>query len=129
MAMKTFLFKRGDVYLIQFPLPDVLGQTIEKFMVNLQEGSIIDYSPTMVGIIITTLKDPNPPKLYPTDVLLTAQESKTQFGAKVLCNQIHTISKQRIVDFKYKLSLETMQKIDKKLLLGIGIIKIEDFRT
>jgi mRNA-degrading endonuclease toxin of MazEF toxin-antitoxin module len=127
--MKIFTFKRGNVYLVNYPLPDVLGQTIPKFMVNLQEGSIIEYSPTMVGVIITTLKDSMPPKLYPTEVLLTAQESKTQYGAKVLCNQIHTISKQRIVDFKYKLSLETMQRIDKKLLLGIGIIKIEDYQT
>ncbi len=127
--MKTFPFKRGEVYLVNYPLPDVLGQTIQKFMVNLQEGSIIDYSPTMVGVVITTLKDSTPPKLYPTEVLLTPQESKTQYGAKILCNQIHTISKQRIIDLKYTLSLETMQKIDKKLLLGIGIIKIEDFRT
>lgn len=127
--MTVFTFKRGNVYLVNYPLPDALGQTIPKFMVNLQEGSIIEYSPTMVGVIITTLKESTPPKLYPTEVLLTAQESKTQYGAKVLCNQIHTISKQRIIDFKYKLSLETMQRINKKLLLGIGMIQIEDFQT
>ena len=40
--MKKFPFKRGDVYLVEFPLPDSLGQTITKYMVNLQEGSIID---------------------------------------------------------------------------------------
>ncbi|MCI0698732.1 type II toxin-antitoxin system PemK/MazF family toxin [candidate division KSB1 bacterium] len=127
--MKTVNFKRGDVYLINFPLPDVIGQTIHKFMVNLQEGKIIDHSRTMVGVIITTLKDSTPPTLYPTDVLLTPQESKTQYGAKVICNQIHTIDKSQIIDFKYNLSLATMQEINKKPLLGIGIIKIEDFQT
>lgn len=127
--MKKFPFERGDVYLINFPLPDAPGQTIPKFIVNLQEGRIIDQSPTMVGVIITTLKDPTPPKLYPSDVLLTAQESKTQYGAKVICNQIHTIHKSQIMDLKYKLSAPTMREIDKRLLLGIGMIKIEDFQT
>ena len=125
--MKKFPFKRGDVYLVDFPLPDALGKTITKFMVNLQEGSIIDYTSTMVGLIITTLKAPSPPKLYPTDVLLNPEESKTKYGAKVLCNQIHTIDKKQILDFKYHLSLPTLREIDKKLLLGIGFIKIEDF--
>jgi len=127
--MKTFSFKRGEVYLVNYPLPDVLGQTIPKYMINLQEGSIIDYGSTMVGVIITTFKNPTSFKLYPTEVLLTAQETKTQYGAKALCNQIHTISKQRIIELKYKLPLETMQRIDKKLLLGIGMIKIEDFQS
>ena len=125
--MKKFPFKRGDVYLVEYPLPDTLGHTITKYMVNLQEGSIIDYCPTMVGLIITTLKSPDPPKLYPTDVLLTPVESKTKYGAKVLCNQIHTIDKKQILDLKYHLSLPTMREIDKKLLLVIGFIKIEDF--
>jgi mRNA-degrading endonuclease toxin of MazEF toxin-antitoxin module len=125
--MKKFPFKRGDVYVVDFPLPDALGKTITKFMVNLQEGSIIDYTSTMVGQIITTLKSPDPLKLYPTDVLLSPEESKTKYGAKVLCNQIHTIDKKQILDIKYHFSLPTMREIDKKLLLGIGLIKIEDF--
>ena len=125
--MRKFPFNRGDVYLVEFPLPDVLGQTIPKYMVNLQEGSIIDYSPTMVGLIITTLKTPAQPKLYPTDILLSPEESKTVFGARVICNQIHTINKKQILELKYHLSPTTMREIDKRLLLGIGLIKIEDF--
>lgn len=113
---KKFPFKRGDVYLVQFPLPDMIGKTITKYMVNLQEGSIIEFSPTMVGVIITTLKSTSPPKLYPTDVLLTPQESQTKYGAKVLCNQIHTINKQQKIDLKYELSAATMREIDKRLL-------------
>jgi len=125
--MKTFSFKRGEVYLVNFPLPDVLGQTIPKFMINLQEGRIIDHSPTMVGIVITTLKSPAHPDLFPTDVLLSPQETKTPYGAKALCNQIHTVDKLQIIDFKYKLSPETMLEINKRLFIGIGLIKVEDF--
>ncbi len=113
---------------VNFPLPDVLGQTIPKFMVNLHEGRIIDHGSTMVGVIITTLKDPTPPKfLYPTDVILSPQETKTPCGAKALCNQIHTIDKLQIIDFKYKLSPATRLEINKRLLIGIGLIKGDDF--
>ena len=125
--MKTFTFKRGDVYLVNFPLPDARGQTIQKFMINLQEGRIIDHSPTMVGIIITTLKSSARPELFSTDVLLSPQETKTQYGAKALCNQIHTIDKLQIIDFKYRLSPATMLEINKRLLIGIGLIKVDDF--
>ena len=81
----------------------------------------------MVGLTITTLKIHVPSKLYPTDILLSPEESKTKYGAKVLCNQIHTIDNKQILDLKYHLSLPTMREINKKLLLGIGFIKIEDF--
>lgn len=124
--MSNLPFKRGDVYLIKLPLPDKIGHTLEKFAINLQEGKIIAQAPTFVCVIITTLKSSKSPKLYPTDLLLAPKESKTKFGAKVICNQIHTLHKSLIIDYKYHLSSETMRKIDERLLLGIGIIKIED---
>ncbi|MBM3239464.1 hypothetical protein FJZ31_24490 [Candidatus Poribacteria bacterium] len=34
-------FRRGNVYLIRFPLPDQPGRTIHKFAVCLQEGRIV----------------------------------------------------------------------------------------
>ena len=60
----------GDVYLIQFPLPDQPDKTITKYAVNLQEGRII-----------------------------------------------------------YCLSPETMREIDERLLLGVGIVRIEDLEA
>ena len=83
----------------------------------------------MVCVIITTFQSAEPGKLYPTDVILTPEESGTKFGAKVLCNQIHTIDKPMIIDFKYRLSPATMREIDERLLLGVGIIKIEDLES
>lgn len=125
----TYPFRRGDVYLIQFPLPDQPGKTITKYAVNLQEGRIIAKSPTMVCVMITTFKTADPGRLYPTDVVLSPQESGTRYGAKVICNQIHTVAKSMIIDFGYRLSAETMREIDESLLLGVGIIKIEDLEA
>lgn len=125
-SSKRFPFKRGDVYRIRFPLPDQPGKAIEKFAVNLQEGAIVDRAPSFVCVLTTTLKGPTLTRLYPTDVLLTPRESQTKYGAKVICNQIHTVHKSRILDHKYALSAETMHKIDGRLLMGIGLIKWED---
>lgn len=125
----TYPFRRGDVYLIQFPLPDQPGETITKYAVNLQEGRIIAKSPTMVCVMITTFKSADRGRLYPTDVVLSPEESATRYGAKVICNQIHTVAKSMIIDFKYRLSPEMMREIDERLLLGVGIIKIEDLEA
>ena len=125
----TYPFRRGDVYLIQFPLPDQPGETITKYAVNLQEGKIIAKSPTMVCVMITTFKSADRGRLYPTDVVLSPEESGTRYGAKVICNQIHTVVKSIIIDFKYRLSPATMREIDERLLLGVGIIKIEDLEA
>jgi mRNA-degrading endonuclease toxin of MazEF toxin-antitoxin module len=122
----TYPFRRGDVYLIKFPVPDQPGKTITKYAVNLQEGKIIAKAPTMVCVMITTFKSSDKGRLYPTDVVLTPEESRTKYGAKVICNQIHTVAKSMIIDFKYRLSPETMCEIDERLLLGVGIVKIED---
>jgi hypothetical protein len=64
----TYPFRRGDVYLLQFPLPDQPGKTITKYAVNLQEGRIIAKSPTMVYVMITTFKSADRGRLDPTDV-------------------------------------------------------------
>jgi len=125
----TYPFRRGDVYLIQFPLPDQPGKTITKYAMNLQEGKIIAQSPTMVCVMITTFKSADRGRLYPTDVVLNPAESGTKYGAKVICNQIHTVTKTMIVDFKYHLSPETMREIDERLLLGVGIVRIEDLEA
>jgi len=125
----TYPFQRGDVYLIQFPLPDQPGKTVTKYAVNLQEGKIIAKSPTMVCVMITTFKSADRGRLYPTDVVLSPEESGTRYGAKVICNQIHTVAKSMIIDFKYRLSPGTMREIDERLLLGVGIIKIEDLEA
>jgi mRNA-degrading endonuclease toxin of MazEF toxin-antitoxin module len=125
-SSKHFPFKRGDVYLIRFPLPDQPDKAIDKFAVNLQEGAIVDRAPSFVCVLITTLKGPTSTHLYPADVLLTPDESQTDYGAKVICNQIHTVHKSRILAHKYTLSAEAMHKIDGRLLMGIGLIKWEE---
>lgn len=117
---------RGQVYIIEFHPPDNPSETTTKYCVNLQEGSIVDNSPTFVGVNITTKRLKS---IYATDMLLSSEESDTPGGAKVMCNQIHTYFKTQIKAAPYSLSQIRIEELNEKLSLGVGIIKIGDLRS
>lgn len=119
-------FKRGCVYLTELYPPDDPQNPISKFVLCLQEGKIVDNANSFVGVILTSIKKDKKPKSYPWQVILSPEESKTEEGAVIICNQIHTIPKDRVIEYKYFLSDATMREVDQKLMLGVGIVKIED---
>ena len=115
--------KRGDVYTAHFNPPDKPQKTISKYVVILQEGMIVEHSSTVVCVNMTTkhLDD-----VYPWDVFVDPQESCTTDGAKIICSQLHSIPKDNLRSYKYSLKPETMQEVDRGILLGTGIFKYED---
>ena len=119
-------FKRGCVYLVKFVPPDDPQNPIEKFVLCLQEGKIVDKANSFVGVIVTSVKKDKKPKSYPWQVILSPVESRTEEGAIIICHQIHTIAKDNVIEYKYTLSDATMKEVDQKLMLGVGIVKIED---
>jgi mRNA-degrading endonuclease toxin of MazEF toxin-antitoxin module len=119
-------FKRGCVYLVRFHPPDDPHHLREKYVLCLQEGKIVDNANSFVGLILTSIKKDKKPKLYPWQVILSPEESRTENGAIIICNQIHTIPKDRVLEYRYSLSDATMREVDQKVMLGIGKVKIED---
>jgi mRNA-degrading endonuclease toxin of MazEF toxin-antitoxin module len=119
-------FKRGAVYLVEFVPPDEPSKPIQKFALCLQEGKIVDFANSFVAVILTTIKENKEVKDYPWQVILSPEESQTEHGAIIICNQIHTIPKENIRGHKYTLSDATMEEVNEKLMLGIGVAKIED---
>lgn len=119
-------FKRGCVYLTGFYPPDDPQNPIKKFVLCLQEGKIVDKANSFVGVILTSIKKDKESKPYPWQVILSPEESQIEEGAIIICNQIHTIPKERVIEYKYTLSDATMKEVNQKLMLGIGIAKIED---
>lgn len=117
-------YKRGAVLRIRFHPPDDSGHPIEKFCICLQEGKIVQNTNAFVGIILTTRYLD---RLHKTDVFITPEESHSEKGVKAICSQIHTIPKDRVIDYAYSLSTGTMGEIDQKLLFGIGIVRLEDY--
>ena len=116
-------FKRGFVFKIKFIPPNDPTKSIDKFVVCLQEGKIVERSADFVAALITTKKLEN---IYPWEVYLSPKECQSSEGAKVQCNKIHTIPKDWIEKNVYTLSDATMEEVDQKLMLGVGIVKIED---
>ncbi len=114
--------KRGSVFVIQFTPPNDPTKPIEKLVVCLQEGKIVESSDDFVAVLTTTRKLDS---IYPWDVFVSPEESHSVEGIKVQCNKIHTLSKSCIKEHAYDLSDSTMKEIDRKLLLGIGIAKFE----
>lgn len=116
-------FSRGNVFRVKFHPPGKATETIPKYIVNLQEGKIVAKRPNFVGVVLTTQRVE---RLYPWDVFVSEEECGHPGGVRVMCDHIHTIPKDDILDLAYKLSDVTMEEIDQKLLLGVGIVKVEE---
>lgn len=118
-------FRRGAVYLVRFTPPGEPSRVLEKYFVCLQEGRLFERAPDFVGVRITTLREHETRKAYPTHVFLTPEESHTQFGAKVICEWIHTIPKADVIDYAYSLTEATMREIEERLLIALCMEKYE----
>lgn len=127
--MNPIFLKRGAVYIIKYSADDPLkkGEDIPKYVINLQEGEVVDKANSFVFLFITTDAE-KLKKIYKWDVLLSPEESHTKAGAKVGCDRVYTGFKKNIIEFAYELNHSTMVEIDEKLYftLCIGGRKIED---
>ena len=118
-------FARGSVYKVRFIPPGEPTRTLEKYFVCLQEGKLFERATEFVGVRITSLKKHDRRKRYPTHVFLTPQESHTPFGAKVICEWIHTIPKDSVIKYAYMLTEATMREIEDRLLIALGMERYE----
>jgi mRNA-degrading endonuclease toxin of MazEF toxin-antitoxin module len=119
-------FARGCVYRVRFTPPGQPTGALEKYFVCLQEGRLFHRADDFVGVRITSLRENEARKPYPTDVYLTPQESHTQFGANVVCAWIHTIPKKDVIEYAYQLTNATMQEIDERLLIALVMVSYEE---
>lgn len=111
------IYKRGGVYLIDFPLPDN-SSAIRKYALCLQTGPLLEKRDRFVGALLTTQ---GLDKKYPWDVLVSAVESRTAGGVRVLLGEIHIVMKEWVVEHAYDLRPETMRAVEKALLVSLGI--------
>lgn len=129
MSPTPLLFVRGSVYLIKFPSDDpTRNPIIEKFCLCLLQGSIIHNRPFFTGVLLTTCKNNDKPRLYPWSVYLSPAESRTEFGVLIDCSQIHTIPKVDTIEYRYALNPSTLEKVDQALQFGIGVVNVEDIK-
>ncbi len=123
---RPIIYTRGQVFLCKFYPPDKPLDPIEKFVLCLQEGALPQKTKFFTGLNITTIKEAKIRHRHPTEVYLSAEESKTENGVKILCGQIHTYPQEAIIKPAYTISNGKMEIVDANLLFGIGLKKIED---
>jgi mRNA interferase MazF len=118
---KVAASRRGEVYLVSFD--PTLGAEIRKTRpaLILQNDIANRTSPiTIVAAITSQFEEP----LYPTEVLVKAPEGGLAVDSVVLLNQIRSIDTQRLVRRLGKLNPETMRRVDRALILSLGLIAL-----
>lgn len=113
--------RRGEVYLVSFD--PTLGAEIKKTRpaLVLQNDIANRYSPiTIVAAITSQVEEP----LYPTEVLVRAPKGGLKSDSVVLLNHIRSIDKQRLRRRMGRLKPETMEKVERALLLSFGLVEI-----
>jgi mRNA interferase MazF len=113
--------RRGAVYLVDFE--PTRGAEIRKTRpaVIIQNDVANRWSPITIVAAITSRFDE---ALYPTEVLIRRGEGGLHDDAVALLNQIRSIDTTRLVRPLGSISAETMERIDRALVLSLGLVKL-----
>ncbi len=128
MVAQPLFYQRGSVYVVKFPSDQYPGELINKYALSLQEGEILKNRRTFVGILLTTCKSNEPPRIRPWNVYVSPAESHTEFGVIVDCGQVYTFRMADVIDYAYTLEAGTMEKVDRALAYGVGFVRVEDLK-
>jgi mRNA interferase MazF len=113
--------KRGEVYLVAFD--STIGAEIQKTRPALivQNDIANRHSPmTIVAAITSQFDEP----LYPTEVLIQLPEGGVTIPSVVLLNQVRSVDKRRLVRRLRTLTPTTMERVDRAILISLGLVEI-----
>ena len=110
--------KRGEVYLVN--LDPTTGSEIKKTRpaVIIQNNVGNQYSPVTIIAPLTS----GDHAVYPVEVEIKAPEGGLDGNSLALLNQISTIDQTRLVKKLGKLSLNTLLKINKAILISLDLL-------
>ena len=120
-AAKVSRPRRGEVYLVNFD--PTVGAEIKKTRpaLVLQNDIANRWSPiTIVAAITSKFED----RRYPTEVLVRAAEGGLETDSVVLLNQIRSVDQSRLVRRLGALRAETMEEVDRALLVSLGLVEV-----
>ena len=112
---------RGEIYLVNFD--PTVGAEIQKTrpVLIIQNDISNRHSPITIVAAITSKFDE---KLYPTEVLIAANEGGLKIDSVVLLNQFRSIAGKRLIRQLGKISGKTLKKVDTALKISLGLIDI-----
>ncbi len=111
--------KRGDI--IYVDLEPIRGSETGKKRpcVVIQNDVGNKYSPTTIVAAVTSQKELA--KEYPTDVWINKGEGDLHFASIVLCDQIRTIDRRRIIKKIGRINAVIMKKINKAIKVSLDL--------
>lgn len=89
--------------------------------VIIQNDTANRWSPITIVAAVTSRFDA---PLYPTEVLIRRGEAGLEANSVALLNQIRSIDKARLVKVLGRVSPETLEQIDRALLLSLGLVTL-----
>lgn len=109
--------KRCDVWLVL--LDPVIGNEIGKTRpaVIISNDQNNRYSGTVTVLPITS----NTKEIYPFETFLAKTDTNFPEDSKVKCNQIRTVSKERLIKCIGSISPDIIKKIEYSILIHLGI--------
>jgi len=120
------VLKRMDIY-----LADLRGNNAGSEQTGLRPVLIIQndvgnlFSPT---VIVANITSSETKAKIPTHVLLDAKKTGLKYNSIVLCEQIRTIDKFRLIEKIGQLDEETQRKVNQALLISFGLIEFKNKR-
>jgi mRNA interferase MazF len=113
--------KRGEVYRVSFD--PTVGAEITKTRPALVVQNDVGnrHSPITIVAAITSRFDD---RLYPTEVALIPPEGGLREPSVVLLNQIRSVDKRRLTAKLGRLSKESMERVDRALLVSLGLVDL-----
>jgi mRNA interferase MazF len=113
--------RRGEVYLVNFD--PTLGAKIQKTRRALIVQNDVANRHSAITIVAAISSQFDHP-MYPNEVLIRPPEGGLRTDSVALLNQIRSIDKQRLVRRLGTLRPETMERVDRAILISMGLIKI-----
>jgi mRNA interferase MazF len=109
------------VYLVNFD--PTIGAEIQKTRPALivQNDIANRHSPITIVAAISSQFDET---LYPTEVLIQPPEGGLSVPSVVLLNQIQSIDKRRLVRRMGVLASATMERVDRAMLISLGLLEV-----
>ncbi|MBN1998142.1 type II toxin-antitoxin system PemK/MazF family toxin [candidate division KSB1 bacterium] len=112
--------KRGEVWLAN--LDPTIGSETRKTrpVVIIQKDTGNQYSSLTIAAPVTSGEN----AIYPVEVEIRSPEGNLENNSLVLLNQIRTLDKRRLIKRLGKLEAGAMKKIDRAIIISLGLIDI-----
>jgi mRNA interferase MazF len=120
-AKEVGSLRRGDIYLVNFD--PTFGAEVRKTRPALiiQNDIANRYSPIVIVAAITGRFDTPP---YPTEVMLSPDESGLSLPSAVVLNQIRSVDGRRLIKRIGRANASTMQRVDQAIQISLGLVQI-----